>query len=147
MNGVIVDIQYYRIHGTPELKEATVLSFDAKTTQHFVFRSHYLLHELDSTDWKNVNYVCNELGVLHLYCGTDELETFIKTISHAAIIFVNGHEKKNILKRFLPLHRIIDLKTPFRIMNGHKLCDYPYFHKRCSLTNAYKIKNFLGNEN
>lgn len=143
MPAVIVDIQYYRINGCDILKEASVLRMDNAQHHHFVFRSSYLLRDLSVTDRKTVEYICNELDMLHLHCGDQELDEFLSCIPPDAVLFICGHVKKIILKKLFPFHRIVDLKTPFRIMQAHEKCDFPYQHTQCSLTNVHKIYNFM----
>lgn len=144
---MIVDIQYYPLNGLSILKEATVLSMDGSICRHFVFQCNYNLIDANPNDRKTIDYIHEKLGVLHLHCGNDTLVEFqsFTSASTAHFLFVNGHVKKTILKSYFPNHRIIDIKIPFRIMptSFEKKCDFSCFHKLCSLTNVYKIRNFL----
>ena len=141
MAALIIDIQYYPVNGHHELKEATILPLSSNCHSHFVFLNSPRFSELDAKDRKTARFINEELGVIHYNCGVDLLQDFLDYVPPATLLFVNGHVKKKMLKALLTQNRIIDIKIPFYSLCSFRMCDFPYFHTQCSLTNCYKIKS------
>ena len=143
MVALIFDIQYYPVNGTHFIKEASVLSLTSERYQHFVFKHLIPWYDLSAKDRKTARFISEELGCIHYNCGMDVLQDFIDTISRDALIIVNGHVKKKVLRILFPHNRIVDLKIPFYSLTCSKKCSFPYYHTQCSLTNCLKIQSFL----
>ena len=143
MGALIVDIQYYPVNGTQVIKEATVLSLTSDTYRHFVFQNVTDWDALSEKDRKTARYICEELGGIHFNCGVDVLQTFVDGIPKESILIVNGHVKKKMLSSLFPHNRIVDLKVPFFVLSSSKKCSFPSYHTQCSLTNCFKVKNYL----
>ena len=143
MVALIIDVQYYPINGVQILKEATILSLTHDTHHHFVFHTSTSWNDLRSKDRNTARYICEELGGLHYNCGVDILQDFLDNIPNEALLIMNGHVKKKLLKAILPQNRIVDLKVPFHSLTSTRKCTFPYYHTQCSLTNCYKIKSYL----
>jgi hypothetical protein len=143
MVAFIVDIQYYPVNGDQILKEATALSLSNDTFKHYVFCSPVHFNEISAKDRKTARYINEELGVVHFDCGVDILQAFLDNIPREALLIVNGHVKKQLLKSLLPHNRIVDLKVPFYSLTSLRKCTFPSYHTQCSLTNCYKIKTFF----
>ena len=143
MVALIVDVQYYPVDGKHAIKEATILPLCSNLHSHFVFCNTPRFCELAATDRKISRFINEELGVIHHNFGVDFLQSFLDHIPYEALVLVNGHIKKRILKSLLPNNRIIDLKVPFNSLTSLRKCTFPSYHTQCSLTNCYKIKSYL----
>ena len=138
---LIIDIQYYPVNKKHELKEATILPLSNEFYTHFVFLNTCGFDEITVNVQKTMRYINKKLGVIHYKCGMDLLQDFLDHIPCEALLIVNGHVKKTILKSLLPQNRIVDLKIPFYSLTNTRMCNFPSFHTQCSLKNCYKIKN------
>ena len=143
MVALIVDIQYYPVNGTHVIKEASVISLTSENYHHFVFKNLTFWHDLSTKDRETARFISEDLGCLHYNCGLDVLQNFIDNISCDALIIVNGHIKKKMLRKIFPHNRIVDIKVPFYSLTCSKKCSFPSYHTQCSLTNCLKIKSFL----
>ena len=138
-----MDVQYYSVNNCYVIKEATILSVITNISHHFVFQNTTAWKELSARDRKTARFICEEVGCIHYSCGVDVFQDFLETVPKEAMIIMNGHVKKKILKALLPQNRVVDLKVPFYSLTAVEKCAFPSYHTQCSLTNCFKIKNFL----
>lgn len=162
----IVDVQYYHLQQQQKVvKEATCMSLlQPLVMKHFVFQPPFPLHSLSAKDLRTVNYVHQNLGVVHWSVGDSVISDFTNSLPAASIILCNGAEKSLLLKSILPLCQLVDVNIAFSnlsTMQTSLLQHHHHHHLRhytttniiccadrnqlCSLTRIYQLYNYFMN--
>lgn len=137
---ILLDIEIYSNNMIKEFAYLNILN--PLNLKHFIIKPYKNI-----TNNKQERWIYENIHQIPYHIGDYSIEDVIHDIPSNAIILVQGVEKIDVLSKFLPTHRFINIMAP-----SHKKLDNPYKHitcphthttKYCVTNKIYKLYNWL----